>query len=59
MMVAMKDDSGTYYFAKTPAERPFDHLSSASLVMDSSGGVITNQRFMQRILDLLGRIVGP
>jgi len=36
----------SYYFAKTPTKWPFDHLSSASVVMDSSGALITNQRFM-------------
>jgi RHS repeat-associated protein/uncharacterized repeat protein (TIGR01451 family) len=38
MRVAMRDDSGVYYFAS-------DHLSSASLVMDNSGTALINQRF--------------
>ena len=39
MGVAMDDGTGTYYLAT-------DHLSSTSLVMDASGNIINQQRYM-------------
>jgi RHS repeat-associated protein len=39
MRVAMHDGTNLYYFAS-------DHLSSSSLVMNTSGGVISEQRYM-------------